>query len=709
MSFFDEVETTVANTRFLAAVEDSQPIELQLQPLAELSFFEKDYRSMLARDRYYLLKPRTVRYYILRKFLRSRGLRVYADFFEAVDAYRESVGAERLERAKELLTKYVEGSSISKRPASNSTDSGFISGCHNRSKNGESRGGSATKRIRSSLLADTNQVLAVGYEEDHSEDDYNEEGTSSVVNVWNTEPRSAPSSRVDAGDESKTGPILDRPRAVGSPVGSTSDGDATLVEHEVPEASLVDLRKAFSRSDVVQALLKKSIRPSFQSSEAALAEPPAPPTLGGRNYPSRGLFDRLKCSAQDLLLEDDVLRQFEASDDFNRLLQVEHYARRTCKLDDFRIFRVLGRGAFGAVSAVQKIDTHAIYAMKEMGKKQVKLNRSEWMVIIEKKVLSKMSSPFVLNLKYSFHDAQSLYLIFDMCTGGDLKYHLRQASREGKTFSSERVIFYAAEVFLGLEHIHSHDIVYRDLKPNNILLTKEGHLKISDLGLAIKLRPNKILKHLAGTAGYWAPEIIMKTGTLKVSDFWSYGVFLYEMVCGKRPRCKCAKKSLEWCPFGQSPAMEENALKDDGVLRIDVDYGTRFSPEAKDLLSKLFVTDPRKRLGANGPHEVREHAFFASVDWEKMRMQKVTPPFVPDARTVHANSIGEVGEFSQHKYKNVRITEADEKNYRDFAYTAEDGVQAELEQALIKMDSPPLKHSNDLQRHNRDPDCCILL
>jgi len=232
-------------------------------------------------------------------------------------------------------------------------------------------------------------------------------------------------------------------------------------------------------------------------------------------------------------------------------------------------------------------------------------------VIIEKKVLAKMNSPFVLNLKYSFHNLDSLFLIFDMCTGGDLKYHLRQAYHEKKHFSLKQAQFCAAEVFLGLEHIHSFDIIYRDLKPNNILLDNAGHAKISDLGLAVKLRPDKVLKHLAGTAGYWAPEVVMKTGTFKVSDFWSFGTFLYEMINGKRPQCKCSKGTLEWCPFGQTPAMEANALHDDGILKIEIEYhSSRFSPEAKDLLEKLFVTDPRKRLGSNGCHEIKEHPFF---------------------------------------------------------------------------------------------------
>jgi len=219
-----------------------------------------------------------------------------------------------------------------------------------------------------------------------------------------------------------------------------------------------------------------------------------------------------------------------------------------------------------------------------------------------------------------------------------------------------------------------------------------------------------VLKHLAGTAGYWAPEIVMKTGTYKVSDYWSWGVFLYEMMNGKRPRCKCQKKTLEWCPFGQTPAMEQNALKEDGILRIEVDYPpNKFSPEARDLLEKLFVIDPTKRLGAAGSHEIKEHPFFKGMDWERLLNREIEPPFIPAARTANWNSIGEVGEFSKRKFKKVKLTEEDEKNYQDFFYCSEEGVQQELVEALIKMDNPPERPIIDNKQNGQNPGCCNIL
>jgi serine/threonine protein kinase len=349
--------------------------------------------------------------------------------------------------------------------------------------------------------------------------------------------------------------------------------------------------------------------------------------------------------------------------------------------------------------------------MKEMGKKQVKQNQSEWMCVNEMKVLTKMRSPFVLNLKYSFHDENSLYLVFDMCSGGDLKFHLN--SIKDRCFPTDRARFYAASVLLGLAHLHSFDIVYRDLKPDNILLNAQGYVKISDLGLTIKLRKNKTLKHLAGTAGYWAPEIVQKSGTHKASDWWSFAVFLYEMLGGRRPKCVCTPKTLEWSPFGQTPAMEDIALMPDSILKIHVEYPPeKYNPEVKDLLEKLFNPDPKTRLGAESCVEIQEHRFFASIDWAKLEALELTPPFIPDPHTVNANSIAEVGEFNQGKWKKIKLTPEDEKHYEDaankmsFTYISEENIQMELVEALIKEEKNPPKPDNVA---NDPKNCCAIL
>ena len=256
----------------------------------------------------------------------------------------------------------------------------------------------------------------------------------------------------------------------------------------------------------------------------------------------------------------------------------------------------------------------------------------------------------------------------------------------------------------------------RDLKPNNILLGNNGHVVISDLGLAIKLRKHKVLKHIAGTAGYWGPEIVRKQGTYKSSDYWSFGVMLYEMLVGHRPECKCAKNTLEWCPFGQRRLMEENAQDPSGVLKLEVVYpADKVSPEARALLEALFVADPLKRLGATGIAAIKSHAYFADVDWEAMSLLAVAPPYVPEPRTVNADSIGEVGLFSQAAVKNVTLGPEDDRVYNEgrfkFRFTSAPGVQKELVEALMKIDHPdgPNNPRNKKKSSADQVGCCTIL
>lgn len=461
------------------------------------------------------------------------------------------------------------------------------------------------------------------------------------------------------------------------------------VDRPIDEMSFGSLAGLVKRIDNMDAILNDLVR------LLSMTPPPADTFL-----PITEAFARI-------LQAEQMTEDFLASPQWKRYVQLRAYVKKRMTLDHFRVFRVLGRGAFGAVSAVQKIDSHAIFAMKEMAKRQVKHQQSEWVCVNERKVLAKMKSPFVLNLKYSFHTSENLYLIFDMCSGGDLKFHLR--NEKMRCFSLERARFYAAEVLLGLEHIHSLNIVYRDLKPTNILLDEAGHCVISDLGLTVHLKKNKLIKHLAGTAGYWAPEILQKAGTYKTSDYWSFGVMLYEMILGRRPTCKCSKKDPQWCPFGQSRSMEQFALKEDGVLVLDVDYPRELPADAVDLLKKLFEPNPEKRIGAKGgAAEIKAHPFFKSVDWAKLENKEITPPFKPDNHTVNANSIGEVGETNKAKYRKVKLLDEDEKHYEDFDFINMEALEAEMVTALVKMDAPPPPMKEAPRGNANGSGCCVV-
>ena len=239
---------------------------------------------------------------------------------------------------------------------------------------------------------------------------------------------------------------------------------------------------------------------------------------------------------------------------------------------DFEKIRLIGKGNFGKVFLVKKIDTGIYYAMKALNKKDIDKKNQRLHTITEKNILMKSESPFIVNLKYSFQDFKRLYLVMEFIQGGELFVQLQKCGR----FSEERVQFYSAEIILAFEYLHSHGIIYRDLKPENILINEDGHIKLTDFGLSKSGIDEKNPKAytFCGTIEYIAPEIIKSQGYDKSVDFWSLGSVIYEMLSGSQPfhsenRDKIYKniihKKLEMKPY--------------------------FSENAIDLLNKLLTVD----------------------------------------------------------------------------------------------------------------------
>ena len=195
--------------------------------------------------------------------------------------------------------------------------------------------------------------------------------------------------------------------------------------------------------------------------------------------------------------------------------------------------------------------------MKVMNKKRIKLKKSELLAINEQKALAAVESPFVVNLKYSFHSSEDIYLILDLMTGGDLSYHLQQKG----SFPPRECKYYAARIMLGLQALHDKGYVYRDLKPENLLLAEDGRVKITDLGLATKITPS--LHGAAGTRGYWAPEMLRRDKKGRrmpyghTVDWFSFGCCVAEFISGANPfRSQAALK------FGLDAGQESKVRQD---------------------------------------------------------------------------------------------------------------------------------------------------
>eukprot|EP01006_Ploeotia_vitrea_P041955 TRINITY_DN66588_c6_g1_i1.p1 TRINITY_DN66588_c6_g1~~TRINITY_DN66588_c6_g1_i1.p1 ORF type:complete len:773 (+),score=363.03 TRINITY_DN66588_c6_g1_i1:89-2407(+) len=398
-------------------------------------------------------------------------------------------------------------------------------------------------------------------------------------------------------------------------------------------------------------------------------------------------------------LKRDHYPLFMESDDFEVYAQMREYAARdNISLKSFVVFRTVGKGAFGAVSAVAKVDTGKLYALKEMRKKFIKGDDFFESALNEKEILAKVTSPFVTSLKYSFQDERNLMFVMDFASGGDLRWHMRHnAPKHPKTrlrcFPEPTCVFFLAETVLGLLHMHSLNIVYRDLKPHNLLLTAEGHVRISDFGLAeqLDLYRDGQISTLGGTPFFWSPQVMARLPYGLETDWWSLGVLAYFMLTGAKPQCTCKNQKEQWCTFLHSDErQQEKVAKATGMagyhhhlpIGEDDPIGCTLSPAARDFIQQMMEPDQKKR--AESARNIKKHPLFASINWELLEEMRIESPFVPDANEVHADSLAEVGELDSHKYRKVVLTPEDEKQYEAFNYFSERVVQEEMAEALSK-------------------------
>lgn len=282
-------------------------------------------------------------------------------------------------------------------------------------------------------------------------------------------------------------------------------------------------------------------------------------------------------------------------------------------LADFDFLKVLGRGSFGKVMLcrMHSDPDGRTYAMKILRKAAIVERDQVEHTKSERDILQHIDHPFLMKLHFAFQSDTKLYLIMDYLTGGELFFHLKNARR----FSEERCRFYAAEILLGVEHLHANGIIYRDLKPENVLLDGDGHVCLTDFGLSKRAGSGQETQTFCGTPEYLAPEVIVGDSYGKAVDWWSFGVMLYEMLVGLPP-------------FYSENVHRMYELIQHATLR----FPDGVSPEARSLLVRLLQRSPALRLGSGEDDSapIRAHPFFAGVDWDALYAKRVEPPFRPE-------------------------------------------------------------------------------
>jgi serine/threonine protein kinase len=477
-------------------------------------------------------------------------------------------------------------------------------------------------------------------------------------------------------------------------------------------------------------------------------------------------------------------------------------------------------------ACVRKV-TGKVYAMKIMQKKRVKDSNCQDLVLMERKVLGDMSSQFVISLRYAFKDKDNLYLLMDIMTGGDMAFHLGEA--RGR-MNVDRIRYNAAQIILGLEHMHRKNFVYRDLKPANIMLNSEGNACITDLGLVAEITPQ--LRSVCGTRGYWAPEMIGKRRTQSIAsnpakvdsaqevaispegvqlteeqkaaaavlaaeaairgpdasaplvapitaegaagstpadtplstpavetrrlsigpgsdmpspavdgrrislaggitpsdtpagsptaeprrlsmggssmaqpgkygkevDYWSLGCVIYELHFGRSPFRRPEAKALD---------PDEKKGMDKAVLTWTPPYEEKiFSPQAKDLLQKLLLRDPTKRLGANGVDEIKQHPFFENIDWGLLAEGKLPAPWKPVSDQVNALDQSSIGVADDVK---AVWEEADEALFTEWDFNSSEAMEREFVELLQWQEIPGADASVENSKPGGGGGCCTVL
>ena len=334
--------------------------------------------------------------------------------------------------------------------------------------------------------------------------------------------------------------------------------------------------------------------------------------------------------------------------------------KNTIHRNNFKFLYVIGKGGFGRVWKIQSKKSKNVYALKEMSKLKIIDKKSEKSINSEREFLSKLNHPFIVNMHYAFQDKENLYLVMDMLSGGDLRYHI---SRYRK-FSEEQTRFFISNMIYALKYIHENNVIHRDIKPENLVLDENGYVRITDFGIAKENMPDNS-SETSGTPGYMAPEVMKAKNHSFPVDFFAIGVIGYEFMLGKRPYYGKNRQEIK-----EQMLSKEAIIKEENIPK-------GWSTDSVDFINKLLKRKIGDRLGSKeGAKELMRHPWLKYYPWEELIKKNLLAPFVPDKRDNfdkhYCESIDKISEETKLRYEEIYCSSHFKKVFVKFYYNKDE-------------------------------------
>ena len=360
----------------------------------------------------------------------------------------------------------------------------------------------------------------------------------------------------------------------------------------------------------------------------------------------------------------------------------------------FDFIFIIGKGGFGKVWRVKEKKTKELYALKEMSKTKIIDKKSEKSINGEREFLSYLHHPFIVNMHYAFQDHDNLYLVMDLLTGGDLRYHCSRY----RSFSEEQTRFFLACIIHSLSYIHKNQVLHRDIKPENLVLDDKGYVHITDFGIA-KINMPDNSSETSGTPGYMCPEVMNGKNHSYPADYFSIGVIGYEFMMGRRPYRGRGRKEIKEQMISYQAKIEEDEIKDG------------WSAESVDFINSLLIRKEKKRLGSkNGIKELKVHAWLKYYPWKELSQKTLPAPFIPEKidnfDKKYCESIDEISDETQLRYEEIMLCTHFNTAFTEFYFNKNETKRIDdiKDDSYDNENSEPENTNNNESNENKEKD-----